>query len=83
MAIDKETLTLVTLLGGPFSTVSYVLNKGADYLGPRITMSDLLPILPGQQGKWFLPRFTAKPELMKGLWEEIKLAEQGTKESLS
>lgn len=75
MPIDKETLTLVTLLGGPLSTISYVLYKGADYLGPRITMKELLPTLPGQEGKLFLPRLTARPDLVRGLWEEIKLAE--------
>lgn len=78
MSIDRDTLILTTVLGGPLSTISYILYKGAEYIGPRINTSELLPNLPLQQGLPLLPRFTRRPELMQGLWEEVKIVGKET-----
>lgn len=72
MPIDRETFILVTAIGGPLTAVPYVLDKAANYLGPRITLKEFLPNI--SKGPLFLPRFTARPELMRGLWEEIRIS---------
>ncbi len=77
MAIDRDTLILVTLIGGPLATISYIAYKGAEYLGPRVETKELLPNFSGQ-GRLLFPKFTVtKPEVARGLLEELKVVAEG------
>ena len=76
--IDRETALILLLVSGPPGLVTYVFFKAAEYLGPRITTAELLPLTPLEG--WPLPRFTkTKPEVLRGLFKELKVVEMATK----
>ena len=77
MAIDRDTLIIITLMGGPPAAVSWILYEGATYLGPRIKTRELLPLLPFEGPP--IPKFVrTKPDVAKGLWETMKIVEKAS-----
>ncbi|MBA7633286.1 hypothetical protein ES703_40849 [subsurface metagenome] len=64
--LDPETSLILFVVGGVGTLVSFTAFKVAQQIGPRLSLTDLLPLAPWEGPP--LPRFTkTKPELLANL----------------
>lgn len=74
MAIDRNTLILISVCGGPPATLTWLLYRTATYLGPKVNTGELLPLAPWQGLP--VPRFIkTRPEVWRGLKEHLRIRE--------